>query len=294
MAKKPIDFPKRLLSVPAGEVDALLKLAVLEDLDGTGDITTASTFKNILYEKRSARVIAKEYGVVCGTLVFKQTYAMTSSSMNLDIRILKQDGERVERGEAVVEIHSTPSVITTAERIALNFLGLLSGVSTKTRKYADLISGSQTKLLDTRKTIPGLRLLEKYAVAIGGGYNHRMGLYDMALIKDNHIAAVGSLSQAVRMTRESYPGIVIEVETSTLEQVKEALSTQADIVMLDNMDNAMVKEALKMLGDEKYTEVSGNVDEKRLVELAGIGVDFVSMGALTHTVKPLDLSMLLD
>ncbi|OHD53628.1 MAG: nicotinate-nucleotide diphosphorylase (carboxylating) [Spirochaetes bacterium GWF1_51_8] len=289
-----LDFPKRIQKVSPGLLKDLIEIAVREDLDGIGDITTQALFKNISEDTRSARVTAKERGVVCGIDVALAVYSIVSNQSGVEIMPRKLDGEIAEKGETILTLKGRPSGITTGERIALNFMGILSGVATKTRRYADLISGSSTRLLDTRKTLPGMRELQKYAVATGGGYNHRMGLYDMILIKDNHISAVRSLTKAVELAKAAYPFVPIEVETTTIEQVAEAVETEADILMLDNMNNDLVREALRIIGGSKYIEVSGNVDEKRLVELAGIGADFVSMGELTHTVKPLDLSLLFD
>jgi nicotinate-nucleotide pyrophosphorylase (carboxylating) len=294
MSKRIIPFPKKIEKLSPFFLKNLIELAVREDLNGIGDITSVTCFKEIKDEIKTAKVIAKEDGIVCGVDVFKTVYETATSSLLTEIEILKTDGSNVRRGETVIRIKGRASSIAVPERIALNFLGLLSGVATKANRLSSSIAHTSAKLLDTRKTIPGLRELQKYAVAIGGGFNHRIGLYDMILIKDNHIRAVGSIGKAVSLAGETYPEIVIEVETGTIAEVEEALKTDADIIMLDNMDNPTVAKALTLIEGEKWVEVSGNIDEHRLVELAQMGVDFISMGALTHSVSPLDFSLLVD
>jgi nicotinate-nucleotide pyrophosphorylase (carboxylating) len=292
--KKGIDFPKRIERLSDEMLRSVVHSAIIEDLDGRGDITTTALFGELSEASRTGRIFAKESGIVCGVYVAARVYSMVSSSISIEIEHHKKDGEFVNQGDTLMVIKGKPSAITTGERIALNFLGLLSGISTKVNRYVKLLDGTPTKLLDTRKTLPGLRELQKYAVATGGGYNHRLGLYDMILIKDNHIAAVGSVARAVELAKKAYPMVTVEIETATLEQVAEAVETDADILMLDNMDNDMVREAMKIIDGAKHIEVSGNIDEKRLRELGDIGVDFVSMGELTHTVKNLDLSLLIE
>lgn len=294
MPKKNIDFPKHIDKLSPNFLKALIELAIQEDLNGIGDITTNAIFKGIETHRKRAKVVTKERGIVCGVEVFKSVYAVAASSIAITITVLKQDGDLVHSGDIILEIEGNSTAITTGERVAINFLGLLSGVATRVNYLTNLIKHTSTRLLDTRKTIPGMRELQKYAVRIGGGHNHRLGLYDMILIKENHIRTVGGIKKAVELARSEYPQIVVEVETATLTDIEEALQTDADILMLDNMDNATVSKAQTIIDGEKWVEVSGNVDEQRLIELAEIGVDFVSMGELTHTVKPLDISLLVD
>lgn len=286
-----VDFPKQMKHISPALMERVIVLALEEDLGTAGDITAQSVL-GAVEEPKTARIISKESGVICGLEVLKTVYHKIDN--RLTIELLKNEGDWVEKGDRIVQIEGRAIAITKGERTALNFLGMMSGVATKTRILSDLIKNYHTKLIDTRKTIPGLREFQKYAVYIGGGFNHRIGLYDMVLIKDNHIAAAGGITKAVALARSAHPEMVVEVETESLDQVEEALGTDADIIMLDNMDNSSIRKALNTIGTAKLTEVSGNVDEKRLVELAKIGVDFVSMGGLTHTIKPLDLSLLID
>lgn len=291
MPKKSIDFPKKITNLNYEKLKHLIELSIKEDFGDKGDITSRTLLKE-LKNNVEAKVIAKDNGVICGLEIVNIVYNYINP--DIKIEIFKKDGDLVSKGDIILKLYGIPLSITEGERISLNFLGMMSGISTKVNRLVELIKGSTTKLLDTRKTLPGLREIEKYAVSIGGGYNHRLGLYDMILIKDNHIAAVGSIKRAVELAKEQFPeNMVIEIEVGNLNQVEEALTTEADILMLDNMNNQMIKEAIKLINNEKYIEVSGNVDENRLIELAEIGVDFVSMGALTHTIKPLDLSLLI-
>jgi len=287
MAKREISFPHQLKSLNGVNIENIITTALREDI-GKGDITSSI----LTSDKRvKAIVIAKTGGVLCGLKVFERVYKIIDPE--IEIRFKKQEGETVNPMAMVVDIVGKASSITTGERVALNFLMFMSGIATRVNQLVKKIRKYPTKLLDTRKTIPGLRELQKYAVAVGGGYNHRMGLYDMVLIKENHINAAGGLKIAVELARTKYANIPIEVEVSNIDEVKEALRTDADIVMLDNFDDALVRKAFSILKDHKYVEISGNVDEKRLVELAKMGVDFVSMGLLTHTIKPMDLSLLI-
>lgn len=288
------EFPRKLAGVAPESIRRIIELAVYEDLDGVGDITSNSLLASERNKTIAGAIYAKEEGVICGTEVVKQVYSIVCSSFEIGVETLIGDGGEVKKGDTVVKLRGSAQAILTGERIALNFIGHLSGIATKVHRYTKLIEGTKTKLLDTRKTIPGLRELQKYAVSVGGGYNHRIGLYDMILIKDNHIRAVGSVKEACVKARKEYPYIVIEAEVQDAAQLEDALTSDCDIIMLDNMNNDEVRESLKRIDGKKMVEVSGNVDEKRLVELAEIGVDFVSMGALTHTVKPLDLSLELD
>lgn len=267
--------------------DSILKLALAEDI-GTGDITT----NTLVPEKKAIRgsIIAKESGVICGLDVFNRVFFLLDEGVRISKRIA--DGEAVSAGTIIADIEGPARSVLTGERVALNVLQRLSGIATKTNVLASKIAGTNTKIIDTRKTSPGLRVLEKYAVRIGGGANHRMNLSDGILIKDNHIKAAGGIQQAVDASRSGAPATLkIEVEVETLEQVKEALRTKADIIMLDNMPVEMMKQAVAMIGDKALTEASGNMDEQDLLEVAETGVNFISIGALTHSVKALDISL---
>ncbi len=290
MLRKKISFPKRIKSIPQEIINKSVLSALEEDLGVEGDITSLSTLSGN-NKKVQSKAVARENGVICGAAVFRSVYKVLDPS--LKVKILKKDGETVKKGDKIIEITGNAASITTGERTAMNFLGLMSGISTKVRHLVSSLKNYPVKLLDTRKTLPGLRYFQKYAVAVGGGYNHRIGLFDMILIKENHIAAAGGITPAVKKARDSYPGSIIEIEIQNLKEAEEVLYTEADIVMLDNMDDATVKKALIILKKDKYIEVSGNIDEARLLKLAGLGVDFISMGSLTHTVKPLDLSLLI-
>jgi nicotinate-nucleotide pyrophosphorylase (carboxylating) len=290
MPKKIIPFPQRIDCVPEALMKSTVSAALREDLGEIGDITSLSTLADIKKNVISS-VISREEGVVCGLDIFISVYKQIDPL--LVIKKEKNDGDLVIKDDILIEISGNPVSITSGERTALNFLGLLSGISTNVHSLVSLIKGSSAKLLDTRKTLPNLRLFQKYAVAKGGGYNHRMGLFDMVLIKDNHITSSGGIEEAVRKARNAFPDQVIEVEIRNSDEVREALFTDADIIMLDNMDNENVKKAITLIKNDKYIEISGNIDRNRLVELANLGVDFISMGALTHNLRPLDLSLLI-
>lgn len=291
MDRKKIDFPKMTKSVSRETLGKLAAYALAEDLQVSGDITSDALFgKNDPVV--SARVVAKEDGVICGLEAAETVYRMVDEA--LKITFDKRDGDKVKKGDVLFSLHGRTTSILKGERTALNFIGLLSGIATKVDRLASSIKGYPTKILDTRKTLPGLRELQKYAVVKGGGYNHRLGLFDMVLIKENHVKAAGGVTAAVEMARRKHPSLPVEIEVETLEQVDEAVGTDADILMLDNMDNGMVQNSLKRIGGRKYVEVSGNVDEKRLIELARMGVDYVSMGSLTHTINNLDISLRLE
>lgn len=291
MDRKKIDFPKMTKSVSRETLGKLAAYALAEDLQVSGDITSDALFgKNDPVV--SARVVAKEDGVICGLEAAETVYRMVDEA--LKITFDKRDGDKVKKGDVLFSLHGRTTSILKGERTALNFIGLLSGIATKVDRLASSIKGYPTKILDTRKTLPGLRELQKYAVVKGGGYNHRLGLFDMVLIKENHVKAAGGVTAAVELARRKHPSLPVEIEVETLEQVDEAVGTDADILMLDNMDNGMVQNSLKRIGGRKYVEVSGNVDEKRLIELARMGVDYVSMGSLTHTINNLDISLRLE
>jgi nicotinate-nucleotide pyrophosphorylase (carboxylating) len=290
LPRRIIDFPKRLLSLPQELVNRTVLSAIEEDLGKEGDLTSMSVLSDLRVPVWS-HVISREDGIICGIDIFTSVYRAIDPA--LEISALKKDGDSIKKGETIIEMRGNASSITSGERTALNFLGILSGISTNVHSLAEKITNYPVRILDTRKTLPNLRLFQKYAVAVGGGFNHRIGLFDMILIKDNHIMAAGGIRGAVKKARRAYPALIIETEVRNMAEAREALETEADIIMLDNMDNSSVKKAVSVLKDEKYIEASGNVNDSLLIELAGTGVDFISMGSLTHTISPLDLSLLI-
>lgn len=268
----------------------IIEGALAEDVN-TGDITTLST---VPYDTQIVgRFLAKASGVLCGTSVARMVFSYIDPEIRLDFRF--RDGDAVQKGDVIAHISGRAIPVLTGERLALNFMQRMSGIATRTREAVDKVEGFSVRILDTRKTTPGLRMLEKYAVRVGGGYNHRFTLSDGVLIKDNHIQAAGGITQAVRAARDAVPHMLkIEVETETLEQVSEALSAGADIIMLDNMSVELMTQAVKLIDKRALIEASGNMDEKDLREVAGTGVDFISVGALTNSVRPLDISLKLS
>lgn len=257
------------------------------------DITSEDVSTNaVMPEKKrgSAQLICKENGVICGLEVFERTFTLLDETARFETEI--SDGANVCKGQLIGTVYGDIRALLSGERTALNFLQRMSGIATITREYAKELEGAATTLLDTRKTTPNMRPFEKYAVTVGGGKNHRYNLSDGVLLKDNHIGAAGSVKKAVEMARAYAPFVrKIEIETETLEQVKEALEAGADIIMLDNMDNETMKKAVELIGGRAQTECSGNVTKKRLKEIAEIGVDYVSSGALTHSAPVLDISL---
>ncbi|MCL1835311.1 MAG: carboxylating nicotinate-nucleotide diphosphorylase [Oscillospiraceae bacterium] len=268
-------------------LDAFLQAALEEDI-GAGDVTTESC---VPATARSCAVfIAKESGVVCGLEVAGRVFRL----LDADVRFtpMLEDGEAVSAGAAIAEIEGPSRSILTGERTALNLLQHMSGVATRTAAAVSAVAGTSAKITDTRKITPGLRALLKYAVRCGGGSNHRMGLSDGVLIKDNHIKAAGGIRSAVEAARAACPHTLkIEVETETLEQVQEALECSADIIMLDNMTLDLMGQAVTLIGGRALTEASGNMGDKDLKAVADTGVDYISIGALTHTVRALDISL---
>lgn len=267
-------------------VDNIIKDALKEDIP-FGDITTDS----IVDEESRAEVdlIAKEDGVIAGLQVFNRVFAILGG---VEIEFYVNEGDIVKKGEKLGKITGKTRSILTGERTALNFLQRISGIATLTKKFTDKLKYSDTKLLDTRKTTPNFRIFEKYAVQVGGGRNHRFNLSDGVLIKDNHIDAAGGIKNAVKMVREKAPFVrKIEVEAETIEQVREALEAEADIIMLDNMDIETMKKAVDIIGRKAITEASGNITADTIEEVAKTGVNYISSGALTHSYKVLDLSM---
>ena len=237
-----------------------------------------------------ADLICKQDGVICGLEVFARTFFLLDEKSHFETTV--KDGDFVKKGQVIGVIYGNIHALLTGERTALNYLQRMSGIATFTRSLADELEGTNTTLLDTRKTTPNMRLFEKYAVKIGGGTNHRYNLTDGVLIKDNHIGAAGSITKAVQLAKAYAPFVrKIEVEVETLEQTDEALAAGADIIMLDNMDNDTMREAVRRINGKAQTECSGNVTKERLREIAAVGVDFVSVGALTHSAPIMDVSL---
>jgi len=265
----------------------LIRLALEEDI-GAGDITTDAL---IAPESTATAVIfAKEPLIIAGLRLAQEIFITLDPAASFDTTF--EDGDRVDSNDDILTVRGTSRALLTGERTALNFLQRLSGISTNTRKYVDRVAGTGVRLTDTRKTTPGWRSLEKYAVTVGGAHNHRFGLYDAVLIKDNHIAACGGISEAVAKVRsDKAPPRQIEVEVADLDQVNEALESGADIIMLDNMDLTDVRKAVTVVNGRALIEVSGGVTLDRLAEIADTGVDIISIGALTHSARAVDISM---
>jgi len=262
-------------------------MALAEDI-GPGDITTDHLIDPDL--EGSGYIVAKEPAVLAGLQIAREVFHKLDTS----VRVVSafEDGDRAAVGDRILSIEGSLRTLLTGERTALNFLQRLSAIATHVRTFADAMEGSSARLVDTRKTTPGWRVLEKYAVRVGGAHNHRMGLYDGVLIKDNHIAACGGIKKAVHRLRSETSHLVkIEVETSDLDQVKEAIDAGADIIMLDNMDITKIREAVSVIAGRALVEVSGNVTLESVRALAETGVDIISAGALTHSAPNVDLSM---
>ena len=263
-------------------------LAALDEDIGTGDVTTDSCVPEIAVSDGS--IIAKEAGIICGLGVFARVFELIDEGVRVAPRI--SDGDRVATGDIIADISGLSRSILKGERVALNILQHMSAIATRTAVAASAVSGTNARIVDTRKTLPGFRILDKYAVRCGGGTNHRFNLSDGILIKDNHIKAAGSITNAVRYARINSPfTLKIEVEAETHEQVDEALAAGADIIMLDNMSISEMVEAVKRIGGLALTEASGNMGERDLRSVAETGVDFISIGALTHSVKAMDISL---
>ena len=257
---------------------------------GPADITTLACVKFIT--QASARIFAKEPCILAGIPVAKQVFREQDPGLILTVKAL--DGTALEAGDTVLEIEGAASAILTAERCALNFLQQLSGVATQTRRFVDAVAGTKTKILDTRKTVPGLRALQKYAVRCGGGFNHRFGLYDRFLIKDNHLALMGTgarLADAIKAARALDPDALLEIEVDHIDQIPEMLSLDVDILLLDNMSLDEMRACVALIAGRVPTEASGNMTLGRVADVAGTGVDYISVGALTHTVRSIDFSL---
>ena len=271
-------------------INKLLDLGIEEDIN-TGDITTESIIPESM--NAAATMTAKQDGVISGLEIVKMVYDRFQSDVVFTPYF--KDGDAVKKGDVILKVEATYPTLLRGERLSLNIFQRMCGIATETAKYVKELADTHTELLDTRKTAPGLRVLEKLAVKHGGGTNHRMGLYDMAMIKDNHIKMAGGIAKAVEQVRARIAeGIKIEVETTNLDEVHQAIEAGADIIMLDNMDNNTMTEAVSIIKAANKgikTEASGNMNIPRLKEVAATGVDYISVGALTHTVKGMDISM---
>ncbi|HGE70447.1 TPA: carboxylating nicotinate-nucleotide diphosphorylase [Candidatus Poribacteria bacterium] len=265
----------------------IIRLALDEDIF-TGDITSESMIPDDVMAKAS--FLSKDNGIVAGLDVVKAVFHKVDQEIVFNK--LVTDGTEIYKGQIIAIAEGRAKSLLSAERTALNFLQRLSGIATNTSRYVKAVSGYKAVIVDTRKTTPGWRVLEKYAVRVGGGHNHRFGLYDAVLIKDNHIAVVGSIAKAVAMAREKIPHTMkIEVETENLDQVAEAIESGVDIIMLDNMSLDMMSEAVKLIDGRALVEASGGVKLENVTDIAKTGVDLISIGALTHSAMPLDISM---
>ncbi|MBQ2008315.1 MAG: carboxylating nicotinate-nucleotide diphosphorylase [Alistipes sp.] len=271
-------------------ITKLLDLGIEEDIN-TGDITTESIIPATM--NAVATMTAKQEGVISGLEIVKMVYERFQQDIVFTPYF--KDGDFVSKGDVILKIEASYPTLLRGERLSLNLFQRMCGIATETAKYVRELADTHTELLDTRKTAPGLRVLDKMAVKHGGGTNHRMGLYDMAMIKDNHIKMAGGITKAVEQVRSNIaPEIKIEVETTNLDEVREAIAAGADIIMLDNMDNATMTEAVAIIKGANPSikaEASGNMNIPRLKEVAATGVDYISVGALTHTVKAMDISM---
>jgi len=269
------------------ELSPIITMALQEDI-GSGDITSLALFDE--YQYACARISSKNDGIFCGGFLIEYIYHTIDPAIS--VTIYCNEGAAIKKDDLVCDIEGSVRALLSAERTVLNFLQRTCGIATRTARLVSLVSDTPIKIFDTRKTVPGFRLLDKYAVYCGGGTNHRMGLFDMILIKDNHIKAAGGIQQAVMMVRQKYANrYTIEVEVETLNQVHEAVEAGVDIIMLDNMTKDRISLALSIINGKAKVEVSGNMDEHTLKEIADLPVDYVSVGALTHSVKAFDLTM---
>lgn len=266
--------------------EPLISAAIAEDI-GREDATSRSILP--ANARAKAMILVKAEGIMAGLPVAKAVFLRVNPK--IDFLPVVNDGSRMKPMTACAYLEGPALGILSAERIALNFLQHLSGIATLTSAYVQAVAGTSTVILDTRKTTPGYRLLEKYAVRLGGGQNHRLGLFDMLLVKDNHIQAAGSISLAVRRARESHPALTLEVEVTSLQQLEEAISLSVDRIMLDNMDMETIRKAIKITARRIPLEVSGGVTLENVREFAATGVDFISVGALTHSAPALDISL---
>lgn len=268
-------------------VDELIMMALREDISGE-DVSTNSVMREAV--AGSVDLICKQDGIIAGLGVFKRVFELLDENVQIEFNC--KDGDRVTNGQLMAVVKGDIRALLSGERVALNYLQRMSGIATYTSQVAELLKGSSTKLLDTRKTTPNNRIFEKYAVTVGGGYNHRYNLSDGVLLKDNHIGAAGSVTRAIKMAKEYAPFVrKIEVEVENLEMVKEAVEAGADIIMLDNMTTEEMREAIKIIDKRAETECSGNVTKENIERIINLGVDYVSSGALTHSAPIMDISL---
>ena len=276
-----------MVGIDRADVEELIQMAISEDI-GSGDVTSLAIFSDTHMSR--AAILSKGSGIFCGGDIIRHVYGIVEQRVIVNQII--QDGVMIHPGDVIAELEGPTTGILAGERITLNFLQRLCGIATKTRRLVALASGTDIMILDTRKTVPGFRKLDKYAVRCGSGRNHRMGLYDMVMIKDNHITAAGGISRAVAMVRGVYGSrFTIEVEASNPNEAKEAAECGVDIIMLDNMDSSAIRDSIEVIKQRAKIEVSGNMDETRLLELINLEIDYVSIGSLTHSVDAFDLSM---
>lgn len=269
------------------QADQLILEALREDISSE-DVTTNSVMKEAV--KGEVDLICKQDGIIAGLDVFRRVFQLLDEKT--EVEFYCADGDEVKKGQLMGKVTGDIRVLLSGERVALNYLQRMSGIATYTHSVAELLKGSGTKLLDTRKTTPNMRIFEKYAVRVGGGYNHRYNLSDGVLLKDNHIGAAGSVARAVKLAKEYAPFVrKIEVEAENLDMVKEAVEAGADIIMLDNMSSEEMKEAIRVIGGRAETECSGNVTKENIGRLVSLGVDYISSGALTHSAPILDISL---
>jgi len=267
--------------------DELIMMALKEDISSE-DVTTNSVMPEA--KPGEVELICKQDGIICGMGVYARVFELLDPETEVEAYV--KDGDKVTKGQLMAKVKGDIRVLLSGERVALNYLQRMSGIATYTNQTVELLNGSKTVLLDTRKTTPNNRIFEKYAVKCGGGQNHRYNLSDGILLKDNHIGAAGSITKAVEMAKAYAPFVrKIEIETETLDQVKEAVEAGADIIMLDNMDPATMKEAVKLIDGRAKTECSGNVTKENIANIIDSGVDYVSSGALTHSAPIMDISM---
>lgn len=267
--------------------DELILMALREDITGE-DVSTNAVMPE--YRKGSVDLICKSDGIVAGMDIYARTFELLDDSIEIELKC--SDGDSVKKGQLMAVVTGDIRVLLSGERVALNYLQRMSGIATYTRKIVNLLEGSDVKLLDTRKTTPNCRIFEKYAIRVGGACSHRYNLSDGVMLKDNHIGAAGGIKNAVKMARDYAPFVrKIEVETETIEQVKEALDAGADIIMLDNMSDETIREAVKLIDGKAETECSGNITLENVERVKTLGVDFVSSGAITHSAPIMDISM---
>lgn len=279
--------PTASIGISASVLDEIVRRALAEDI-GTGDVTTEAVVPAEAYAV--ARAVCKSNGILAGIPVAEAVFRTVDPEVLF--QSFAKDGEWGTVGFTIFEVRGAARSLLIAERTALNFLQHLSGIATRTARCVGLVHGTKARIVDTRKTTPGLRVLEKYAVRVGGGCNHRFNLSDGILIKDNHIAAAGGIAEAVRRARKNAPHLLkIEVEATTLEQVQEALDAGADAILLDNMPPELLRQAVQLVAGRAVTEASGGITEENLREVAETGVDIISLGALTHSVEAMDISM---